>query len=260
MAEGPVVHRYVQRLKRALEGQTTDVEFGTGSLKPLEPSLTQVRTSLVEAHGKQTRLHFSDGRVILVHLLMWGSWRIYRKGAQWDKPRKMARLILRTGTHEAVAFSAPVVKVFTEDALEKDRTWGTLGPDPLRRDFSVEEFRRLLRHEGDREIGEVLLDQRVVAGVGNILRVEILFSSRVDPRMRVRDLSAHDVDEILYWTLKLMHQWLGSSAENQGWRHIHRRSGHPCPVCGWAIVFFRQAGRITYVCPRCQNSEIFIPA
>lgn len=252
MAEGPVIHHYARQLRRVLEGQTIEVEFGIQKLKSMESSVIGLSVTSVDAHGKQVRLHLSDERIILVHLMMWGSWRVYRRGAQWEKPVNKARLVVRTGTYEAVAFSAPVVRLLTLDELA-DSDWGKLGPDPLRRDFSAREFRKNIREQSAREIGEVLLDQTVVSGIGNILRIEILFYSHIHPHRNVTDLSDDDIDEILHWTMKLMSQWLKEmGTKKRSWRRIYRASGKPCPVCNGKVQFFRQAGRITYACSVCQ--------
>lgn len=254
MAEGPVIHFYAKQLQRALEGHDINIEFGIKKLKTMESSLHGLSVSRVEAHGKQIRIYLSDKRLILVHLMMWGSWRVYRTGAQWDKPAKNARLVLRTEKHEAVAFSAPVVKLMTIDELNNDSGWANVGPDPLRKDFSTREFIENIKEQHDREIGEVLLDQTVVSGIGNILRIEILFYSHIHPRRKVADLSAEEIKEILHWTMKLMSQWLkGLGRNNKSWQRIYRMSGKPCPVCGTTVHFFRQARRFTYACPTCQK-------
>ena len=253
MAEGPLVHHYARQLSRILQEKAVDVEFGMRKLKELESSLAGIRIERVEAHGKQFRIHFSDQRVLLIHLMMWGSWRFYRRGQPWDKPRERARVILRTRTHEAVVFSTPVVKLLTSDELQANPSWGNLGPDPLRSDFSSKEFFRRLNQQGPREIGEVLLDQQVIAGVGNILRIEILFGSYIHPRRLVKTLSQEEKKAILHWILNLFKTWTQEMRGKKTWIHIYRKSGKPCPTCGARIEFFRQAGRITYACPRCQQ-------
>jgi endonuclease-8 len=253
MAEGPVVHHYVRQLKKALEGKTVDVEFGVKKLKEYEASMKNIRAAKVEAHGKQFRIHFSDHRVLLVHLMMWGSWRIYPKGKPWDKDRIRARVIVHTQSHDAVAFSAPVVKLLTPAELQENPSWGNLGPDPLRADFSSREFFRRLDQQTFREIGEALLDQQTIAGIGNILRIEILFGARIHPHRPVASLSPKERAEMLHWILKLFAHWIKEVGRQKTWIRIYRRSGKPCPVCGTPIRFFRQAGRITYACPSCQR-------
>ena len=138
------------------------------------------------------RFHLEDQRVLLIHLMMWGTVRVYRKGEAWDKPREKARVIFSTGSHEGVFFSAPIVKLLTLSELQENPRWGNLGPDPLRSDFSSQEFlRRLLQHP-EKEIGESLLDQQVIAGVGNILRIEILHRSCIHPHRLVGSLSQEE--------------------------------------------------------------------
>ena len=252
MAEGPLVHHYANRLRKVLKGREVRVEFGIRKLKQFEPSLEGLRIQDVEAHGKQFRIHFPDNRVLLVHLMMWGSWRIYRNGEAWDKPPDRARLILRTRDHEVVAFSTPIVRLLTKSELEGDPRWGNLGPDPLRPDFSTKQFFRLLGEQPAREIGEVLLDQRVISGIGNILRIEILFQSRIHPRKSVGSLSDDDKHKMLRWILKLTRTWMRTMGRKANWISIYRKSGKPCPRCKATIEFFRQGGRITYACPKCQ--------
>ena len=252
MAEGPLVPHYANRLRKVLKGREVQVEFGIRKLKQFEPSLAGLRIQDVEAHGKQFRIHFPDNRVVLVHLMMWGSWRIYRNGGAWDKPPDRARFILRTRDHEVVAFSTPIVRLFTNSELERDPKWGNLGPDPLRPDFSIKEFFRLLELQAPREIGEVILDQQVISGIGNILRIEILFQSRIHPRRSVDGLSDDEKHEMLRWILKLTRTWMRTMGKKADWISIYRKSGKPCPRCGGTIEFFRQEGRITYACPTCQ--------
>jgi endonuclease-8 len=252
MAEGPLVHFYANRLRKVLKGKEVQVEFGIRKLKQFEPPLAGLRIQDVEAHGKQFRIHFPDNRVLLVHLMMWGSWRIYPKGEAWDKPRDRARAILRTTAHEVVAFSTPIVRLFTKSELEGDPRWGNLGPDPLRPDFSTKLFFRLLGEQPAREIGEVLLDQQVISGIGNILRIEILFQSRIHPRRLVGNLSDDEKREMLRWILRLTRTWMRTMGKQADWISIYRKSGKACPRCGATIEFFRQGGRITYACPKCQ--------
>jgi endonuclease-8 len=252
MAEGPIVHHYVNQLKRVLQKRDVRIEFRLRKLKDVEPSVQNIHIEKVEAHGKQFCIHFSDHRILLIHLMMWGSWRIYRKGEPWDKSIQRARVIFYTNSHAAVVFSAPVVKLLTPFELQNDPNWGNLGPDPLRSDFSSKEFLGRLDQSPSREIGEALLDQQVIAGVGNILRIEILFMSRIHPRRRVDSLSQKEKEELLRWILKLFEKWMKQIGRRINWIQIYRRSGNPCPHCNHLIEFFRQAGRITYACPNCQ--------
>jgi endonuclease-8 len=163
---------------------------------------------------------------------------------------------LRTPVHEVVAFSAPIVQLLTASELANDPVWGNSGPDPLRPDFSRKTFFELMEAQDSRELGEVLLDQKIVAGLGNILRIEILFRSHIHPRRLVRTLSSEEKHELLLWTLRLSKTWKREMGKQKGWIRIYRKSGQPCPLCGTTIAFFRQAGRITYACPECQPKQV----
>jgi endonuclease-8 len=258
MAEGPLVHYYATRLRKVLKGREARIEFGVRDLKKFEPGLKRIRIRDVEAYGKQFRIGLADGRTVLVHLMMWGSWGIYPKGGTWERDRERARLILRTPKHEAVAFSAPVVRLLSAEELGPGSKWGSLGPDPLRTDFSGREFLRRLARDPARHIGDALLDQTVISGVGNILRIEILFRAKIDPRRPVGDLTANDRQRILRWTKRFMKQWLDEKwldddAPKETWIRIYRRSGKPCPRCAGKVESFRQGGRITFACSDCQK-------
>jgi endonuclease-8 len=251
VAEGPVVHHLARQLREVLEGRTVEVEFGVKKLMGRRDVVNGRQIRRVEAWGKQFRIHFDDAWVLMVHLLMWGTWRVYRRGAKWDKPRKRARLVIRTSESEAVAFSAPVVELMTEVELAASK-WGGLGPDPLRQDFSRSEATRRLKACPAREIGKVLLDQTVISGVGNILRNEILFAAGIHPARLAGDLRQAELDAVIAITVRQMEAWLERMNRRGPPRAVYRRSRRPCPACGTAIEFFRQAGRATYACPNCQ--------
>jgi endonuclease-8 len=257
MAEGPVAHYYAGQLAKVLAGKPVEIELRSRKLNVDELSLRGLSVTDVEARGKLVLIHLSDGRIILVHLMMWGSWRIYRRGAEWEKPSQRARLVLRTDAHEAVAFSAPIVRVLTREELKADPKWMALGPDPLRSDFSEEESLRRLEAHADEEVGEALLNQQVIAGIGNILRNEILFRAGVHPRRKISSLSDIERRAVLRLCVELCRLWLrdmGSEKRN-AWLRIYRKSGRPCPRCGARVEFFRQAGRVTYACPACQREK-----
>jgi endonuclease-8 len=258
MAEGPLVHYYAARLRKVLKGKDARVEFGVRDLKKLEPGLRKMRIRDVEAFGKQFRIKLADGRTILVHLMMWGSWAIYERGEPWEKDKKRARLVLRTHRHEAVAFSAPLVRVLAKEDFGPGSKWGDLGPDPLRTDFSGREVFKRLSRDPARQIGDALLDQTIISGVGNILRIEILFRAKIHPRRPVGDLTPNDRRRVLRWTKRLMKQWfdekwLDESDKKETWIRIYRRTGRPCPRCGGKVEGFRQGGRITFGCADCQK-------
>lgn len=253
MAEGPLVHLNARQLSKVLKGRRVHIEFGIRKMKEHEKSLKGIRIEDVEAYGKQFRIRLSDTRVILVHLAMWGYWRIYKKGQPWERPKERARLVLRTSSHEAIAFSAPTVRLLDADELGPDTRWGSLGPDPLRKDFSGREFFRRLKQHPAVPVGEALLDQTIISGIGNILRIEILFGAKIHPRRRVADLGEADRRRMLRWIVKLMRKWLEERGREDEWIRIYRGKSKPCPRCGGRVELFRQQDRITYACSSCQT-------
>jgi endonuclease-8 len=258
MAEGPLVHYYAARLRKVLRGKDARIEFGVRDLKKYEPELKKIRIREVEAYGKQFRISLADGRTLLVHLMMWGSWGIYPRGEAWERDRKRARLVLRTRRHEAVAFSAPVIRLLSREELAPGSKWGSLGPDPLRSDFSSREFFKRLSRDPARQIGDALLDQTIMSGVGNIIRIEVLFAAKIHPRRPVGELTSPDRQRLLRWIKRLMkrwfdEKWLDEGAQKEAWIRIYGRSGKPCPRCGGTVESFRQGGRITFGCSECQK-------
>lgn len=251
MAEGPLVHFYASRLREALVGERAAITFGVKKLAEAHGVVEAAITS-VEAIGKQLRIGMEDGRTILVHLMMWGSCGIYRRGERWERPPSRARLILRAATHEVVAFSAPIVEVLTADELASHPRWGDAGPDPLRSDFVEGQVVRRARLTPNRTIGEALLDQRVMAGIGNILRIEALFAAGIDPRRSVDAMDDRELCAVTRQAALLSRRWC-DDVENGIPHHVYQHRGRPCPRCGAKVISFRQDGRITFACPACQR-------
>ncbi|HDL60284.1 MAG TPA: hypothetical protein ENH14_02390 [candidate division WOR-3 bacterium] len=252
MAEGPLVHRYTERIKRIAQGKKVTVKFLVKKLKGYNENFHQVVLIRVEAFGKQFRFYFSNKKIVIVHLMMWGYWKFYKRGENWDKPLSKAKMIIHCEDNEIVLFSAPVLKVFDEEEFITSK-YNTLGPDPLRPDFSKEKFLSNLLSNPEMEIGEALIRQDIIAGIGNILRIEILFNAKIHPRRKIKDIDDRKLDKLVYWILKLPSDWFFYPSGRKKKFQIYRKAGRPCPRCGTTIEFFRQAGRITYACPQCQK-------
>lgn len=244
MPEGDSVHRAADRL-RALVGQRVSVEAvhprarATGVAAQFDGRTLEA----VEAHAKHLLLRFEGGRTLRSHLGMTGSWRTIEleapvRGAPW--------LVLTGERAKAVLRGGAVLEA-------SDRGIAGLGPDILAPDVDADEIAgRLRRIDERRAIGEALLDQRVVAGIGNIWRTEALWHARVSPWRRVAELADDMLHEVVDHAVRLM-------ADSRGGGRVryeaYRRRGRPCRRCGEPIRSRKQgdAARTAYWCPTCQT-------
>jgi len=251
LAEGDTIHRAARRIGAALGGQEVAVAAPSprGRVAGVE-RLDGRRLVTAEARGKNLLLHF-DELVLHSHLGMSGSWHVYRRGGSWRKPAGAAWAVLRGDEAEAVQFGGPTLRVLRAESLRRDPVLARLGPDVLDEDFDAETVARSLRAAPDRTLGDALLDQALVAGIGNIFKSEACFAARLDPWQPVADLS----DEELRRVLQAAHDLMGEAVEvGRQPRTVYRRAGQPCPACGTPISSRGQgdANRTTYWCQRCQ--------
>jgi endonuclease-8 len=218
----------------------------------------------VEPRGKHLLIGFDNGLTVRTHLRMSGSWHRYRPGEPWRRPRREASAILETADAVAVAFNTPVVELLTDADLHRSRPLRELGPDLLSRTFDLGEAVRRLRERDADELGSALLDQRAVAGIGNVYKSEVAFLERLDPWAPVVAFADEDLERALRTARRLLQAntrggariTTGSPVRGQGlW--VYGRSGRPCRRCGTEIRARRQGdlARLTYWCPRCQASR-----
>ena len=209
----------------------------------------------VDSHGKHLFVRFEGDLTLHSHLRMGGKWGVYRRGERWRRSPRRAWLVVRTAEHEVVQFDGPVLELMTDSRTRFDQRLAALGPDILGAAFDEREFLRRLRGDDPtRGIGDALLDQRNVAGIGNIWKSESCFAAETDPWRRVADVSDEEALRIVRCTRPLML----ASAEHGGARNeprVFERTGRPCPRCG-TLVRSRGQGddnRTTYWCPGCQR-------
>ena len=273
MPEGDTIHRAATTLHRALAGKTvTRFESVFPALVRVhaDAPLTGRRIEGVSAAGKHLLIRFAGDLVLRTHMRMNGSWHIYRPYERWRRRRADMRIVIATADFVAVAFTVPVAEFHTERSLA--RHLGTLGPDLLAPDLDVEEAVRRMRRHPDEAVGTVMIDQRVMAGAGNIFRCETLFACGVDPFTPVRSLSDQHLHAIVATARELLSRnTIAARAQRLSGARVgaargaglavYGRAGAPCRVCGTPIAY-RKAGpeaRSTYWCPRCQP-EVIIPA
>jgi endonuclease VIII len=228
---------------------------------PQVERLVGATVTAVEAAGKNLLIRFDNGLEVRTHLRMHGSWHRYRPGEAWRRAPARARLVLEVPGSVAVCFDAPVVELFEQrvEALHPDL--GPLGPDLLREDADLDEVMRRLRApgRGDRSISEALLDQRAVAGIGNVFRNEVLWEAGLSPWTPVRDVDDAMLRRLVERSRELLR--IGA-ATNRRPRNVYRRAGRPCPRCGTLIRAAQQAmalPRLTFWCPRCQPHPPGVP-
>lgn len=264
MPEGDTLHRTANRLRPALVGGILE-RFEARRLLGDRPTIGVTITS-VEAVGKHLLIGFDDGLALRTHLGMPGSWHLYRTGERWRKPAHLVRALVSVDGWEAVCFSAPQVQTYRPDqpggalgtALDP---LGHLGPDLCTPDVDLDAaLARMTTHVGPQtSIAEVLLDQKVASGIGNVYKSELLHRCRVDPFVAVvevpeavrRQLLA-DANRLLLHNLTTTRRTTVAGPE--GSIAVYGKARRPCPRCGTAIQMRRHGSqnRSTYWCPRCQ--------
>jgi endonuclease-8 len=254
MAEGDTILRTAHRIERALGGQSLSIRAtaGRGRAAGVE-RLDGSRLDRVEARGKHLLLHFGE-LVLHSHLGMSGSWQVVRRGERWRKPAAAAWVVLSGEEEEAVQFGGPTLRVLSANRLRRDPVLARLGGDILAADFDLGGAIAALRASPDRELGDALLDQSSIAGIGNIFKSESCFAAKVDPWSPVGELPDDQLHDVLGAARRLMEESVANGRPSPA---VYRRAGRPCPVCATPIVARGQgdANRRTYWCPRCQAGE-----
>lgn len=277
MPEGDTIFRSARALGRALTGKVV-TQFET-ALAPLASVNDNTPVSgrtvdNIEAIGKWLLIYFSGDLILVTHMLMSGSWHIYRTGERWRVPRRMMRCVIHVEGFETVAFNVPVAKFYTARTLERHSMIPKLGPDLLRADYDEAEARARVLARPDEEIASVLLNQQVLAGLGNVYKVEVCFLCAVHPFRKVASLTPAEVDDLLYQSRKLIGEnvqensddttliYTGArrttrSSSEGGRLWVYGRQGQPCRRCGTAILMRKQGpdARSTYWCPQCQPGD-----
>jgi endonuclease VIII len=246
MPEGDTVHRAAARLQ-VLVGQQLQVEtpHPRAAGKHLAERLDGQRLEAVEAVGKNLLLRFESGLVLRSHLRMSGRWRVEPAGA---RRRGLPWLVLRGGEHEAVLWNGPVLELVGDRGATN-----RLGPDILAGAPEYDRMLARLRSEPpERQVGDALLDQRLVAGIGNMWRSEALWEARVSPWRTLGRLRDDEVRAVLEAAHRLMQAGAHGA---RPLRHVYRRAGRSCRRCG-ATIESRAQGedlRTAYWCPGCQR-------
>jgi endonuclease VIII len=260
MPEGDTVWLAAKRLNDALADRVlTSSDFRVPQLATAD--LTGQTVTDVVSRGKHLLTRLDSGLTLHTHFKMDGSWHLYRPGSKWSGgPDHQVRVVLTNTEWNAVGYRLPVVDLLA--SADEAQAVGHLGPDLLGPDWSPVEARRRLLADPAREIGQALLDQRNLAGIGNLYKAETLFLSGVTPWTTVGAVG--DLDAILARAHRLLDanklRWEQSTTGNlrRGDQHwVFERAGRPCRRCGERIRVAMQGDpprdRLTYWCPRCQR-------
>ncbi len=275
MPEGDTLFRTARTLSRALVGQPIT---GFRSVLPRltrfheDSPFTGRRVTSVESRGKWLLMHFSGGDTLLTHLLMSGSWHIYRPGERWQKPSHHMRIVLETAHFHAIAFRVPVAEMHTAASLARHPRIPQPSFDLLDPAFNLADAAARIAQCADEEIADVLLHQHVLAGVGNEFKSEICFVCGVHPFARVAALNGEQIAHVVAVSHQLLHANVMEDSGNTivTFRGLHRRTTHasdpkesvwvygragePCRKCGSRIESRKQGpdARITFWCSHCQ--------
>ena len=316
MPEGDTIYRAARALQRAIGGKVvTGFETGLAKLARVNDDSPLVGRVVekVESRGKWLLIYFSGDLILVTHMLMSGSWHLYRIGEKWRMPMRAMRVVIRVAAEsspamqsdmeeerssasandippgaflrrvgypidvgwEAVAFNVPIAEFHTARSLERSSQVPKLGPDILSDEFTVEGgVARLAdygRENPDAEIGVVLLNQRVMAGLGNVYKSEVAFAAGVNPFRAMRTITEREMERMVEFAQRYMKanvvdgkgEGIVTYAGNRRTTHamdkeerlwVYRRQGQGCRRCGAAVMMRKQGvqARSTYWCAECQ--------
>ena len=275
MPEGDTIFRSARTLQRALGGKVV-----TG-FRSMLPRLTRVHEDQpitgrtiesVTAQGKWMMIRFSGDLTLLTHMLMSGSWHIYRPGEKWFRKTYDMRIVIETADFVAVGFMTPIAEFHTEKSLAERKGLKSLGQDVLAEVFDESEAVAALRSRPELEVGDALLNQSLMAGVGNVFKSEVCFACGVHPFQSMYSVSMEEAAKLVHTSRKFL---LANVTDKSGdeivtytgqrrttgrmrpqerlW--VNGRDGMPCRKCGTMIEKQKQGvdARITFWCPVCQK-------
>lgn len=258
MPEGDTIHYAARRVGAALLGRVPEEILTPHPRHRMDrwpERLAGREVRAVEAKGKHLLMRFEGELTLHSHLRMTGSWAVYRAGQRWRRAPRRAWLVMRSEGTEVVQFDGPVLELMSDARSRSDPRLAALGPDVLGPGFDEQAFLRRLREDDPtRPIGDALLDQRTIAGIGNLWKAEACFAAAVDPWRATGEVT----DEQAMAVVGFAREHMARSAR-EGFmarpKAIYRRAGMPCVRCGAPI---RQRGqwednRLTFWCPGCQS-------
>jgi endonuclease-8 len=278
MPEGDTIYRAARAMQRVLAGKlVTGFDTGLALLARVNDDTPLVGRTVekVEARGKWCLVNFSGDLILVTHMLMSGSWHLYRIGEKWWMGKDRMRVAISVDGWQAVGFNIPVCEFHTARSLERHTQIPKLGIDVLSDEYTVEGGVAAMARYGaeypEAEIAVVLLNQRVMAGLGNVYKSEVAFAAGVNPFRPVSSITPKEMEVMADVSQRYMKANVMDGAgdgivtysgnrrtthsmdrEERLW--VYGRQGQECRRCG-AIVMMRKQGeqvRSTYWCPECQ--------
>jgi endonuclease VIII len=275
MPEGDTIFRTARTLNRALLNKPiTRFETAYAQIASANDETPFVGQTIqhIEARGKWLLIHFSQGNILATHMLMSGSWHIYRPGEPWQESPRNARIVLETADFVAVAFRVPLARIYTQQSLARERKIPRSDQDVLSENFdAAAAVRRLMARTND-ELADALLRQDILAGVGNVFKSEICFLLGLSPFRPVATISQSQAEEIVTTARRLLaanvledsgdqivtysgkHRRTTNNTDPDASLWVYGRKNEPCRRCGTPIQRALQGpnARSTYWCPTCQ--------
>ena len=308
MSEGPEVKLTANKICKGICGKTIDKVYSKPTISnELSSKLIGSHVTSTETYGKNIVISFSTGIYLRNHMLMWGKWRIYDRqkfeGGKSKAPRRSklrvaipteasgnedvfddvrqdsrVRLMIFTKDKVAVQFNGPILKFFFENPANLEPI-AKLGPDPLRPNFDINDLKdrlyQRIKNNSSTLIVDLLLDQTFVAGIGNKYKSEILFLSKINPFVAIKDLPSKVMETLLQQIpsvlnigyanagmTRVIYKTIGEMAggNSKKWSDKHwvfRRGGMPCWNCMTRIVTdYKSSARVTFWCPKCQRQPL----
>jgi endonuclease VIII len=258
MPEGDTIRYAAKRIRGALVGHeihALETPHPRHGMDRWPTRLGGRGVRAVDSHGKHLFLRFDGELTLHSHLRMTGKWGIYRRGQRWKRSPRRAWLVIRTEDHDVVQFDGPVLELMTEARTGFDQRLAALGPDVLGEELDEPAFLRRLREDDPtRGIGDALLDQRNVAGIGNLWKAEACFASGIDPWRPLGEVSDGEALAVV----RSARTHMTEAVERDGLRlerRVYDRAGQPCPRCRTRIRARGQGedNRTTFWCPTCQG-------
>ncbi len=271
MPEGPEIRRLTDYMRPYLEGHTVRAaSTGVAAQRAKVEGLVGQRITQVTSRGKAIVFELDGDQSIFTHTMLYGRWYVVPRGEGPPGARKVA-LTLETDTHTAMLCSANRVEVMQRAELKRHKFLSELGPDVLDPDTNERTILELLQRHERTALGKLLMDQSVMAGLGNYLRSEILFLAGLRPEHTSAKLSTSQREKLAALILEVPRRSYTAQGATTSDAHIERimaqgkdrraarryvydHAGEPCPQCGTTIEETTHEGRRLFLCPRCQPS------